>query len=61
MESDDSEPAEIDGDELLRAVQRVAVATLLARHWPVEGSRHVAAQISAVFLSVPVLMRMRSS
>ncbi len=35
------EPAECDGDDLLRRVARLAAAALLARHWPREkGSRH---------------------
>src|SRR5262249_22979386 len=29
-----------DGDVLLRDVKRLAVAVLLARHWPREGGRH---------------------
>ena len=33
----------MDGDELLRAVQRVAAGAVLARHWPSPGSRHEAA------------------
>jgi hypothetical protein len=48
---DDGDPAEIDGDELRRAVQRVAVATLLARHWPDEGGRHDAALTTGGFLT----------
>jgi len=36
----DGYPANIDADELHRAVARVAAAALLARHWPEKGSRH---------------------
>jgi hypothetical protein len=43
----------VDDDKLLRAVQRIAAATLLARHWPVEGSRHDAAlTVGGVLASV---------
>ncbi len=35
--------AEVDADELLRAVARVAAGALIARHWPAEGGRHDAA------------------
>lgn len=35
------QPFEVDADELLVAVAKVATAALLARHWPkVDGSRH---------------------
>jgi putative DNA primase/helicase len=39
----DGNPATVDGADLLRAVARVAAASLLARHWPSRGSRHEAA------------------
>jgi Bifunctional DNA primase/polymerase, N-terminal len=34
---------EVDADKLYRSVHRLAVAVLLARHWPAKGSRHDAA------------------
>jgi putative DNA primase/helicase len=35
------EPPQVDGGQLLKRVQRVAAAALLARHWPTaRGSRH---------------------
>jgi replicative DNA helicase len=37
------EPAGVSGEELARAVQRLAAAALLARVWPARGSRHEAA------------------
>lgn len=36
----DGEPARVDGDKLVRAVTRLAVATLLARYYPKQGLRH---------------------
>jgi hypothetical protein len=39
----DGELKSVDDDELLRQVRRLAVAVLLARHWPAEGGRHEAA------------------
>jgi hypothetical protein len=39
----DGEPARIAGDELLAEVKLAAAAALIARHWPVSGSRHDAA------------------
>jgi P4 family phage/plasmid primase-like protien len=33
-------PANIDAEDLVSAVHRVAAAALLARHWPKQGSRH---------------------
>jgi hypothetical protein len=36
----DGEPAHLDTTELLSAVRRLAMATLLVRHYPAEGSRH---------------------
>ena len=39
----DGEPLLVNGDELFELVARLATATLLARHWPGEGSRHDAA------------------
>ncbi|MBZ5677978.1 MAG: bifunctional DNA primase/polymerase [Acidobacteriia bacterium] len=38
----DGMPANIDADVLVTAVRRVAAASLLARHWPAPGSRHLA-------------------
>ena len=39
----DGDPSEVDEDELLAAVQRLAAAVLLVRTWPGEGSRQNAA------------------
>src|SRR4051812_11921264 len=39
----EGDPAETDGEQLLRRVKVVAAAALLARHWPGEGCRHGAA------------------
>ncbi len=36
----DGLPANIDADVLISAVRKTAVAALLARHWPGQGSRH---------------------
>ncbi len=36
-------PAEVDGGDLSRRVRLLAIACLLARHWPDEGARHQAA------------------
>ena len=33
-------PANLDADVLISAVRKVAAVALLARHWPVTGSRH---------------------
>jgi len=38
----EGDPFEVDRDELLQAVNRLAAAALLVRHWP-DGARHVAA------------------
>jgi P4 family phage/plasmid primase-like protien len=38
----DGTPANIDADVLLTAVRRVAAVALLVRHWPAQGSRHLA-------------------
>ncbi len=35
----DGEPARVDGETLVWAVQRLAGAALLARHWPARGAR----------------------
>lgn len=37
---EDGEPAEVDADELHRAVGRLASCALVACHWPAPGSRH---------------------
>jgi len=37
---EDGEPAVVDGKELIRRVELVAAAALLARHWPGEGVRN---------------------
>ncbi len=36
----DGEPAKIDGDHLLTCLRQTAAATLAARYWPPETSRH---------------------
>jgi putative DNA primase/helicase len=33
-------PANVDADVLISAVQKMAAAALIARHWPTKGSRH---------------------
>ncbi|HTU48834.1 MAG TPA: phage/plasmid primase, P4 family [Bryobacteraceae bacterium] len=38
----DGLPANVDADVLVSAVHKTAAAALLVRHWPAEGSRHVA-------------------
>lgn len=38
----EGEPANVDGDDLLRRVRLIAAGALLARHWPAQGSRHQA-------------------
>jgi hypothetical protein len=37
---EDGPPAEIDGDDLVERVYRLAAAALLARYWPPAGQRH---------------------
>jgi hypothetical protein len=39
----DGQLATLEDDQLLRQVRRLAVAVMLARHWPEEGARHDAA------------------
>jgi Bifunctional DNA primase/polymerase, N-terminal/Virulence-associated protein E-like domain len=41
----DGEPAHVAGDELKRAVLKLAVACLLKRHYPGQGSRHEGALV----------------
>jgi hypothetical protein len=41
----DGEPARVGGDDLKRAVAQLAVACLLKRHYPGEGSRHEGALV----------------
>jgi len=36
----ESTPANVDADVLVSAVRKVAAVALLARHWPIKGSRH---------------------
>ena len=43
-------PAVLDGIAILQAARQLAIAVLLARHWPGEGSRHQAALASAGLL-----------
>ena len=40
---ENGDPANVDGDDLLRRVQLTAAASLIARSWPAEGGRHKAA------------------
>src|SRR3989454_7153550 len=47
---EDGKPAAIDGATLRRAVAELAVACLLARHWPAKGHRHDAALAAAGLL-----------
>ena len=47
----DKQPGVADAAGLTRAVARIAAAALLARHWPKEGSRHVAFLASAGILA----------
>jgi bifunctional DNA primase/polymerase-like protein/D5-like protein len=42
---DDGEPAHVSGADLKRAVAQLAVACLLKRHYPGEGSRHEGALV----------------
>src|SRR5437763_14982124 len=45
------EPAQVDGAVLRRCVTLLAAATLVARHWPCQGSRHHASMaLSRVLL-----------
>src|SRR5262245_51584098 len=41
---EDGAPAVADGGELFRKVKALAAFCLIARYWPAEGARHVAAQ-----------------
>jgi putative DNA primase/helicase len=46
------EPAKVDGEDLLKRVQRVAAAALLAQHWPTaQGGRHDTALVVGGFLA----------
>ena len=49
----DGEPATVGGDELSGVVRKLAVASLLKRHYPGGGSRHKGASPSAVCWRVP--------
>jgi Bifunctional DNA primase/polymerase, N-terminal/Protein of unknown function (DUF3987) len=44
-------PSPVQADDLIRAVNRTAAATLLSRYWPSEGSRHVASLRLGGFLA----------
>jgi hypothetical protein len=46
----DGDPAEVDAATLQAAVAKVAAAALVARHWPIKGSRHEASKALAGFL-----------
>jgi hypothetical protein len=41
---EDGAPAAVDGEQLFRKVKELAAFCLIARYWPAEGARHVAAQ-----------------
>jgi hypothetical protein len=45
------DPASVDGADLLRRVQLIAAASLIARNWPAEGGRHKAALTVGGFFS----------
>jgi hypothetical protein len=47
----DGVPVTVDDDMLLRQVRRLAVAVMLARHWPAETARHDAALTVGGFLA----------
>src|SRR5262249_47721491 len=47
---DDFEPTAVDGGELVRRARLLAIAALLARHWPGAGCRHQAALGASGFL-----------
>jgi hypothetical protein len=49
--AEDGVPVTVDDAELLQCVQRIGVATLVARHWPAEGGRHDAALTVGGFLA----------
>jgi hypothetical protein len=40
---EDGDPAVVSGDDLTARVGKIAAASILARHWPAQGSRHDAA------------------
>ena len=48
---EEGEPPSIKDDELRQRVGAVAAYALLARHWPGEGGRHIAAQAVGGFLA----------
>jgi RecA-family ATPase len=48
---EDGEPAVVDDEDLRQRVRSLAAYTLLARHWPGPGSRHVAALALGGFLA----------
>src|SRR3954468_7959700 len=45
------DPAKTDGATLRKGVTAIAIASLLARHWPAEGSRHEAVKVIGGFLA----------
>jgi hypothetical protein len=47
----DGEPASIAGDDLIKRVQHIGAACLIAREWPVQGKRHAAALTVGGFLA----------
>lgn len=48
---DEGEPTQVGDEDLLNRVRLLAVASLLARAWPAEGTRHDAARIVGGFLA----------
>src|SRR4051812_49404189 len=46
-----TDPAEVEGETLKRSIAVLAACSLLARHWPAEGSRHEAALVLGGFLA----------
>lgn len=46
----DGDPAHVERDVLRQSVVNLAVAAILARHWPLQGSRHEAAMAASGFL-----------
>ena len=48
---ENGDPAAVDGDDLVRRIRLVAVASLLARAWPIKGARHDAALAVGGFLA----------
>jgi hypothetical protein len=47
----DGHPANVDADQLVRAVELIAASALIARHWPKKGYRHEACLALAGWLA----------